>query len=248
MVGRGAQAAMGQHSTLVTSSWRALTNTGVWFARCCWLLLLLACHAVGPLLLRSGWFQSALLTATACVKTAPYKTIVTHGFTLDENLRKMSKSLGNVIAPQDVIDGSSNKQGKKMFPTPYGADVLRYWVASTDFASDQAVGPSIIATVSEGLRKVRNTARFLLGALHGLSTSELRDLSVVDGAVSWPHPDDMSRLWSMSPARLWSEGGLATLTPIDRYMLLKLAEYNREVTAAYEEFNYAKVNGCPGFC
>ncbi len=99
-----------------------------------------------------GWFQSSLLTSVATMGTAPYKTVLTHGMILDMEKRKMSKSLGNGISPQEVI-----KQ--------YGADVLRLWVASCDYQSDVNISFDILKQRSEAYRKVRNTARYILGNL-----------------------------------------------------------------------------------
>lgn len=97
-----------------------------------------------------GWFQSSLLTSVATTGEAPYKTVLTHGMILDDESRKMSKSLGNGISPQDVI-----KQ--------YGADVLRLWVASTDYQTDVHISNDILKQISESYRKIRNTARYILG-------------------------------------------------------------------------------------
>ncbi|AGY60330.1 isoleucyl-tRNA synthetase [Gloeobacter kilaueensis JS1] len=108
-----------------------------------------------------GWFQSSLLTCVATEGFAPYKSVLTHGFTLDEQGRKMSKSLGNVVDPKIVIEGGPNL---KQQPA-YGADVLRLWVASVDYTSDQLVGASVLAQIAEVYRKIRNTARYLLGSL-----------------------------------------------------------------------------------
>ena len=99
-----------------------------------------------------GWFQSSLLTAVATTGVAPYRTVLTHGMILDMEKRKMSKSLGNGISPQEVI-----KQ--------YGADVLRLWVASCDYQSDVNISFDILKQRSEAYRKVRNTARYILGNL-----------------------------------------------------------------------------------
>jgi isoleucyl-tRNA synthetase len=93
---------------------------------------------------------------------APYKKVLTHGFALDEQGRKMSKSLGNVVDPQIVIDGGKNQ---KQDP-PYGADVLRLWVSSVDYTSDVPLGSNILKQMADVYRKIRNTARFLLGNLH----------------------------------------------------------------------------------
>ncbi len=106
-----------------------------------------------------GWFQSSLLTSTAMHGRAPYDVVLTHGFTVDAQGRKMSKSLGNVIAPQKVVD-------------TLGADVLRLWVASTDYRNEIAVSDEILKRVSDSYRRIRNTARFLLGNLDGFDPSK----------------------------------------------------------------------------
>ncbi len=100
-----------------------------------------------------GWFQSSLLTSVAGGNGAPYKQIVTHGWTVDGEGKKMSKSLGNGIAPQDII-----KQ--------YGADILRLWVASSDYHADIRISKEILKQLSDNYRKIRNTARFCLGNLY----------------------------------------------------------------------------------
>ncbi|MGC9503289.1 isoleucine--tRNA ligase [Baaleninema sp.] len=109
-----------------------------------------------------GWFQSSLLTRVATEGQAPYKTVLTHGFVLDEQGRKMSKSLGNVVDPEVVINGGNNKKQEP----PYGADVLRLWVSSVDYANDVPLGKNILKQMADVYRKIRNTARFLLGNLH----------------------------------------------------------------------------------
>ena len=109
-----------------------------------------------------GWFQSSLLTSVATNGIAPYKTVLTHGYVVDEKGFKMSKSKGNGIAPELIVAGGNNK---KQEPA-YGADVLRLWVSSVDYSSDVRVGKNIIKQTSDMYRKVRNTARFLLGNLH----------------------------------------------------------------------------------
>jgi len=100
-----------------------------------------------------GWFQSSLLTSVATTGRAPYKAVLTHGFVVDGEGRKMSKSLGNVINPFDLIK-------------EYGADVLRLWVISADYRSDISISFNIMKQLSEVYRKIRNTARFLLGNLY----------------------------------------------------------------------------------
>ncbi len=100
-----------------------------------------------------GWFQSSLLTAVATRGKAPYNAVLTHGFVVDGEGRKMSKSLGNVIYPQEVIK-------------EFGADILRLWVASSDFKADISVSKDILKQMAEVYRKIRNTARFILGNLY----------------------------------------------------------------------------------
>jgi len=109
-----------------------------------------------------GWFQSSLLTSVAVNGCAPYKTVLTHGFTVDEQGRKMSKSLGNVIDPEVIINGGKNQKEEP----PYGADVLRLWASSVDYTSDVPLSKNILKQMADVYRKIRNTARFLLGNLH----------------------------------------------------------------------------------
>ena len=109
-----------------------------------------------------GWFQSSLLTSVATNGCAPYKSVLTHNFIVDEQGRKMSKSLGNGIDPMEVIEGGKNQQKDPA----YGADVLRLWVSSADYSSDIALSKNILKQLSDIYRKIRNTARFLLGNLH----------------------------------------------------------------------------------
>jgi isoleucyl-tRNA synthetase len=109
-----------------------------------------------------GWFQSSLLTSVAVNGVAPYKTVLTHGFVLDEKGYKMSKSLGNVVDPNVIINGGKNQKTEP----PYGADVLRLWVSSVDYSSDVPIGQTILKQLADVYRKIRNTARFLLGNIH----------------------------------------------------------------------------------
>ncbi|MBR8465531.1 isoleucine--tRNA ligase [Campylobacter sp. faydin G-140] len=102
-----------------------------------------------------GWFQSSLLVSTAVNSHAPYKSILTHGFTVDENGQKMSKSKGNVVAPQDVAK-------------TYGVEILRLWVGLSDYSSDLKISDNILKQVSEQYRKIRNTIRFLLANVNDL--------------------------------------------------------------------------------
>ena len=114
-----------------------------------------------------GWFQSSLLikmaTATAgSAPTAPYKNLLTHGMVVDKDGKKMSKSLGNIVSPLDFIHGAPKRQ----IPA-YGTDVLRLWVARSDYTKDAPIGNEIITKASNALRKLRNTARFMLANLRG---------------------------------------------------------------------------------
>jgi len=106
-----------------------------------------------------GWFQSSLLTSVAMHGEAPYKQVLTHGFVVDADGKKMSKSLGNVIAPQKVMN-------------TLGADVLRLWVAAADYRQEMTVSDEILKRVSDAYRRIRNTARFLLGNLDGFVPEE----------------------------------------------------------------------------
>jgi isoleucyl-tRNA synthetase len=105
-----------------------------------------------------GWFHSSLLTAVAQKGHAPYKGVLTHGFTVDEKGRKMSKSLGNVVLPQKVA-------------STLGADILRLWVAATDYANEISVSDEILKRMADSYRRIRNTARFLLGNMAGFDPS-----------------------------------------------------------------------------
>ncbi len=113
-----------------------------------------------------GWFQSSLLTSVALFGQAPYRAVVTHGFFLDAERSKMSKSLGNVIDPQDLI-------------ARYGADVLRLWVSSLDYRDDMPISEEILARCAEAYRKVRNTARYLVSNLYDFDPA--RDSVPADG-------------------------------------------------------------------
>ncbi len=118
-----------------------------------------------------GWFQSSLLIASATEGIAPYKNVLTHGFVLDGEGRKMSKSLGNVVAPQEIIK-------------VYGTDVLRLWAASVDYRNDVKIGDNLIKQLVEVFKKTRNTIRFLLGNLFDFDPKkdyvEYKDLEEID--------------------------------------------------------------------
>ncbi|MBF2753997.1 MAG: isoleucine--tRNA ligase [Gammaproteobacteria bacterium AqS3] len=117
-----------------------------------------------------GWFQSSLLTGVALRGDAPYRQVLTHGFVVDAQGHKMSKSLGNSIAPQEIID-------------KYGADVLRLWIASTDYRNEMVLSDEVLRHVVDSYRRIRNTARFLLG-----------NLSDFDPPQDAPKPDDWVRI------------------------------------------------------
>lgn len=123
-----------------------------------------------------GWFHSSLLTSVAQHDRAPYKAVLTHGFTIDDKGRKMSKSLGNVVVPQKVIG-------------TLGADVLRLWIAATDYANEMALSDEILKRVAESYRRIRNTARFLLGNLDGFDPATdkvpVSEMVAVDRWAVW---------------------------------------------------------------
>jgi isoleucyl-tRNA synthetase len=106
-----------------------------------------------------GWFQSSLLTSVAMNGIAPYKAVLTHGFTVDAHGHKMSKSLGNVVSPQKVVNA-------------LGADILRLWVASSDYSAEMTVSDEILKRAADSYRRIRNTARFLLANLNGFDPAQ----------------------------------------------------------------------------
>uniref|UniRef100_A0A2P2LMZ0 isoleucine--tRNA ligase n=1 Tax=Rhizophora mucronata TaxID=61149 RepID=A0A2P2LMZ0_RHIMU len=108
-----------------------------------------------------GWFQSSLLTSIATRGQAPYSSVITHGFVLDEKGSKMSKSLGNVVDPRSVIGEKNSKEAPG-----YGADVLRLWVSSVDYTGDVMIGPQVLRQMADMYRKLRGTLRYLLSNLH----------------------------------------------------------------------------------
>jgi len=156
-----------------------------------------------------GWFQSSLLTSVAAQNQAPYKTVLTHGFVLDEKGYKMSKSLGNVVDPLTVIEGGKNE---KTDPA-YGADVLRLWVASVDYAGDVCIGSNIIKQTFESYRKLRNTARYMIG-----------------------------NLADFKPAGTTNSNAVAydELPSLDKWMLGRLSTVLTEVDAATEEYQFGR--------
>jgi len=127
-----------------------------------------------------GWFHSSLLEACGTRGRAPYDAVLTHGFVLDEDGRKMSKSLGNVVAPQEVV-------GR------LGADVLRLWVVSSDYAEDLRIGPEILRQQTDVYRRVRNTLRYLLGNLDGFTAAERVPVAAMPELERWV----LHRLWEL---------------------------------------------------
>jgi isoleucyl-tRNA synthetase len=145
-----------------------------------------------------GWFHSSLLESCGTRGEAPYDIVLTHGFVLDEKGQKMSKSLGNVVAPQEVMAKS-------------GADILRLWVAASDYSDDLRIGPEILKTFSETYRKLRNTLRWMLGALAHFRSGD---------AVKF---EDMQAF------------------ELERLMLHRLAELDHDIRKAYDTYDYRKV-------
>ena len=119
-----------------------------------------------------GWFHSSMLQACGTKGRAPYRGVLTHGFTLDEKGMKMSKSLGNTIVPEQVV-----KQ--------YGADILRLWVAQSDYSADQRIGPEILKGVADSYRRLRNTMRFMLGSLHDFTEADRIDPADMPELERW---------------------------------------------------------------
>jgi len=130
-----------------------------------------------------GWFHSSLLTAVAIRGAAPYRSVLTHGFVLDSQGKAMSKSLGNTVAPEEII--------KK-----YGADILRLWVSAADYRDDVRIGEEILAGLAEGYRKIRNTLRYALGNLH--------DFDPARDAVPVEELEPLDR-WALAKLAAWDE-------------------------------------------
>jgi isoleucyl-tRNA synthetase len=157
-----------------------------------------------------GWFQSSLLESVGTRGIAPYRSVLTHGFVVDGQGKKMSKSLGNVVAPQDIIKAN-------------GAEILRLWVSAEDYTGDVRISKEIVARLSEAYRKVRNTARYLLGNTHDFTPAH-----------------DFTPL-----AGVGNEGGAARSGPwpveIDRWAMSRLQGLIGKVTEAYESFAFHEV-------
>lgn len=143
-----------------------------------------------------GWFQSSLLLSVATTGGAPYKSVLTHGFIVDENGMKMSKSIGNVVDPEDIIKDS-------------GADVMRIWCVNNDYTEDMKIGPNIIEQQKDLYKRIRNVFRYILGALDGFDNDEII-------------PYD-------------------SMTNIDKYILARLYNVNKEVNNFIENFDIKNV-------
>jgi isoleucyl-tRNA synthetase len=156
-----------------------------------------------------GWFQSSLLTSVANNGKAPYKAVLTHGFVLDEKGFKMSKSLGNVMDPKTVIEGGNNKKKEPA----YGADVLRLWVANCDYSGDVCIGDGIIKQTFESYRKLRNTARYLIGNLNDFVPAGQ------EGSTAIPYDE---------------------LPSMDKWMLGRLSILLKTVEEAMDDFQFQK--------
>jgi isoleucyl-tRNA synthetase len=152
-----------------------------------------------------GWFQSSLLTSVANNGIAPFKTVLTHGFVLDEKGRKMSKSLGNIVDAMVVMNGGKNQQKDPA----YGADVVRLWVSSVDYSNDVLIGPNVLKQLSDASRKIRNTARFLLGNLH--------DFDPAKDAVPYAELPELDRYMLHRMSEVLSE----ITESFDRYQFFK---------------------------
>jgi len=169
-----------------------------------------------------GWFHSSLIESCGTRGRAPYDVVLTHGFTMDEKGQKMSKSLGNVVAPQDVMK-------------TYGADILRLWVAASDYADDQRLGPEILKGFAESYRKIRNTFRWMLGTLaHYPAASGSAAAASTAGSRAGSARSDAGRLSA-------SVAAIDKLPELERLMLHRLAELDRIVRKAYAGYDYAKV-------
>ena len=128
-----------------------------------------------------GWFHSSLLESCGTRGRAPFEAVLTHGFVLDGQGKKMSKSVGNVVSPQDIIQQS-------------GADILRLWVAMTDVTEDVRISPEVLKGINESYRRLRNTLRFTLGALSNFKAKEHIDYSKMPEIERWI----MARLFELS--------------------------------------------------
>ena len=163
-----------------------------------------------------GWFHSSLIESAGTRGRAPFDVVLTHGFCLDEKGQKMSKSVGNVTAPQDVIKTS-------------GADILRLWVAASDYSDDMRIGPEIMKGFSDAYRKMRNTLRWMLGTLSHYPVASGRAFSVVASDSPAGEPAGSERTSSKN------------FPELERLMLHQLAELDVIIRKAYAEYDYKRV-------
>ncbi|KAG1872417.1 tRNA synthetases class I-domain-containing protein [Suillus subalutaceus] len=162
-----------------------------------------------------GWFQSQLLTSVgvssgqrAARPVSPYGTLITHGMVLDEAGKKMSKSIGNIVSPMTIIHGGKDKKKEPA----YGADVLRLWVATVEYWRDMSIGPTVLAQCAESVRKIRNSARFVLGNIG--TTAQRKHFVPVER----------------------SELGLA-----ERFVMNELYKLDQTAAEGYANYNFPKV-------
>ncbi|MGQ0531761.1 MAG: isoleucine--tRNA ligase [Caulobacteraceae bacterium] len=187
-----------------------------------------------------GWFHSSLLESCATRGRAPYDEVVTHGFTMDEEGKKMSKSIGNTVEPQDIA-----KQN--------GIEILRLLIAAAEYGDDLRLGKTIIDQSSEMYRKIRNTLRYLLGALKGFEEGERFPFSLAEKGLG-----DEGRANDPAPAQLLAPhpptpspqgGGGERLPLLERWLLHRLYELDRTVREAYDTYQFrAALHAIVEFC
>ncbi|HUR40121.1 MAG TPA: isoleucine--tRNA ligase [Verrucomicrobiae bacterium] len=171
-----------------------------------------------------GWFMSSLLTSTAMHARSPYKAVLTHGFTVDEQGRKMSKSLGNVVAPQQVLK-------------TLGADVLRLWVAASDYSGEIAISENLLKRIADAYRRIRNTVRYLLGNLHGFDPA--RDAVPVEQMLAVDR-------WALATARaLQDELSSAYRDAQFHLVYQKVHNYAVDLGALYLDILKDRLYTCP---
>ena len=163
-----------------------------------------------------GWFHSSLLQSCGTNGRAPYRGVLTHGFTLDENGRKMSKSLGNTLAPDKIV-------------AQYGADILRLWVAQADYTADQRIGAEILKNTADSYRRLRNTFRFILGNLDGFEESERVDFA------------NLSEKEQLEKKLFEKENPQDDMFELERWVLHRLAVVDKTIQDAYKDYDFQLV-------
>ena len=166
-----------------------------------------------------GWFHSSLLESCGTNGRAPYHNVLTHGFVLDEKGYKMSKSLGNVVDPLKIMEQS-------------GADILRLWTMMSDYADDIRIGQESLKSISDLYRRIRNTLRFLLGALDGFTPSE--------SLFCHSERSEKSNGAKIDPSAL-PQDDITDFPELERYMLHRLHEVDRQVRGAIEAYEFTKL-------